>query len=421
MSAPKGSPWRNQTYAAIWLANAVSVLGDWLHAMALMVLVYDLTGSGLAVGVMLASKVLPALFMGAVAGVLADRWDRKWIMIGSDMARFLLVLGFLFVRTPAGVWLVIALNILLSTASSLFRPARAAAVACVMPKDQLVTANGWLEGTSNIVMLMGTLAGGVLAGAIGPYNVFLLNAASFLTSGLILLVIPGQRPLPVPGTGHDLGPGAPSGGMWREFVAGLRHVVQDRVTLFLIVFYSLWILGVGMSSVVMVVFASDVWNVGTAAVSYLYAAVGAGSIIGALATRAVSNRLQPIPLLIGGIAFVGVLDTLFGLSNTLVIGCTLLFLAGICDGLLTVANDTTLMRRMSQAFIGRVFSVYGALTTTSNVVGMLVSGVVNDTFGARAVMISSGLYMLVLAVPALLVSRRMLRRGRSEAGTAKEA
>ncbi|MCL6450299.1 MAG: MFS transporter [Acetobacteraceae bacterium] len=394
---------RHGAFAAIWLANAVSVLGDWLHAMALTVLVYELTGSGLAVGLMLVSKVLPALFMGAVAGVIVDRWSRKWLMVASDVARFLMVLCFLLVRTPAAVVLVVILNLLLSAASSVFRPARSAALAGLVPRGQLVTANAWLEGTSNIVMLVGTLTGGVLTGAIGPYNVFLINAGSFLISAAALLFVPGRLAGAPPGVS-----GQKKTGLWRDFVEGLQRLAQERVPFFLILFYSLWILGVGMANVVMIVFARDVWGAGAASVSYLYSAVGAGAIVGALCARPVSERLRPVPLLIGGIAFVGLVDIWFGLARTLATGCALLFLAGIWDGLMTVANDSTIMKQVPQRFVGRVFSVYGALTTACNVFGMLLSGLVSDLFGARMVMVSAGVYMVLLAAGSLVTGPCLL-------------
>jgi len=159
--------------------------------------------------------------------------------------------------------------------------------------------------------------------------------------------------------------------------------------------------------VVLVVLATDVWPSGPQGVSYLYAAVAAGAVAGAFLARPVSDRLNAVTLMARLIFVVGVVDVSIGLSPTLAIGCALLGLAGVCDGLLTVANDTAIMRLVHREFLGRAFSVYGAMYTSCNVFGMLLGGVVKDAIGARAVMVGAGGYMIVLALPALLFARRV--------------
>src|SRR5258708_654674 len=96
----------NRNFRRLWIGRVVSQLGDWFNSVALFTLLLSLTGSGRAIGYVLIIKLLPAFFFGPLAGVAADRFNRKTVMIAADLARGVLVLGFLLVRTPAQVWLV---------------------------------------------------------------------------------------------------------------------------------------------------------------------------------------------------------------------------------------------------------------------------------------------------------------------------
>ncbi len=111
---------RNREFRQLWLGQVVSQLGDWFNTIALFTLVLRLTGSGRAVGLVLVARFLPSVVLGPLSGVLADRFDRRHIMIASDAARAVVVLGFLFVRGPEQVWLVYVLTVLQLAFSAFF-------------------------------------------------------------------------------------------------------------------------------------------------------------------------------------------------------------------------------------------------------------------------------------------------------------
>jgi MFS family permease len=131
----------NRDFRNIWLGQVVSQLGDWFNTIALYTLVLELTGSGRAVALVLVLRFLPSTVLAPLAGAVADRFDRRRVMILSDLGRAVVVLGFLFVRTADDLWLVYTLTILQLGLSAFFEPARSAVLPSVVKERELVTAN----------------------------------------------------------------------------------------------------------------------------------------------------------------------------------------------------------------------------------------------------------------------------------------
>ena len=131
----------NHNFRRLWLGRLISQTGDWFNSVALFTLLLNLTGSGEAVGLVLIIKLLPQFFAGPIAGVVADRFNRKTIMIVADVMRGLLVLGFLLVRRPDQVWIVYVIAALEIIVSSFFEPAESAAVPTIVSREELVSAN----------------------------------------------------------------------------------------------------------------------------------------------------------------------------------------------------------------------------------------------------------------------------------------
>ena len=172
----------NRSFRFIWLGQVVSLLGDWFNSVALLVLVHRLTGSGLMVGGVFIARMLPAFFLGPVAGVVADRLDRKRVMIASDVLRAGVVLLFLLVRDGGDIWLLYGILFLSMSISSFFDPARSAAVPGIVSRKQLLIANALGGATWSVMLAFGSALGGVVVASAGFRMVFLLDSATFLLS-----------------------------------------------------------------------------------------------------------------------------------------------------------------------------------------------------------------------------------------------
>src|SRR5262245_35139179 len=131
----------NRNYRLLWLAQLTSEMGDWFYTLAVYSLLLQLTGKASAVGLAVVLQVLPHALFAPMSGVVNDRVSRKAIMIGSDIGRFFVVLGMLFVRTPAMVWLIYPLLLLETLGAALNDPARSAATPNVVPESDILRAN----------------------------------------------------------------------------------------------------------------------------------------------------------------------------------------------------------------------------------------------------------------------------------------
>src|ERR1041385_2406640 len=142
----------NRNFRRLWIGRLVSQTGDWFNSVALFTLLLNLTGAGEAVGLVLIIKLLPSFFVGPVAGVVADRFNRKTIMISADIIRGIVVLGFLLVRSPEQVWLLYVLAGVEIAISTFFDPAKSAAIPGIVTREELISANALSSASWSITL-----------------------------------------------------------------------------------------------------------------------------------------------------------------------------------------------------------------------------------------------------------------------------
>ncbi|HXI94031.1 MAG TPA: MFS transporter, partial [Blastocatellia bacterium] len=144
----------NHNFRRLFVGQLVSQTGDWFNSVALFTLLLSLTGSGEAVGYILIIKLLPSFFAGPLAGVVADRFNRKTIMIVADIVRGFLVLGFLLVQRPEQVWLVYAIAALEVVVSTFFDPAKSAAIPNIVSREELIPANALSAASWSVTLAL---------------------------------------------------------------------------------------------------------------------------------------------------------------------------------------------------------------------------------------------------------------------------
>jgi MFS family permease len=170
-------------------AGIISLTGDWILTIGLVYRVYAMTGSTVASALTMASVFAPQVLLGAVAGVFADRWDRKRTMITADLLLAAGLIPLLLVRGPAQIWIVFAVMFWEGSVEQFFSPAQQAMVPRLVPDDELLTANAVSGQVSNVSRLAGSALGGVLAAAGGLPAVTLADAATFLASAALLALV----------------------------------------------------------------------------------------------------------------------------------------------------------------------------------------------------------------------------------------
>ncbi|NNF02898.1 MAG: MFS transporter, partial [Rhodothermales bacterium] len=145
----------NTSFRRLWIGNVVSLFGDWFHTIALYSLILDLTGSEFALGAVFVTKMLPWAIASPVAGLLVDRFDRRKVMIWSDLLRAVIVLAFLAIDEPSEVPFVYVIITAQVLVGSVFQPAQSASIPNITGRDALVTANTIMSATWSLLLTLG--------------------------------------------------------------------------------------------------------------------------------------------------------------------------------------------------------------------------------------------------------------------------
>ncbi len=176
----------NADFRNLWYGQTVSLLGDWFNLIASAALVASLTGSGLAVGGLFVVRMLAPFLVSPLAGVAADRFDRKKLLIVTDLVRALVVLGFLIVRSPEQIWLLYALTAVQLAMMGFFFPARNAILPDIVSSRELGAANAITSTTWSVMLALGAAIGGIVSGAWGIHAAFVIDSLTFIVSAFFI-------------------------------------------------------------------------------------------------------------------------------------------------------------------------------------------------------------------------------------------
>lgn len=362
-------------------AQLVSVLGDQLARVALAVVVFDRTGSALLSGAAAAATYLPWVVGGPVLVTLADRLPRRQVLVACDLLRVVVLLLMALPGVP--VWALVALLALAELAAPVTSAATAALLPDVLPdEDEYVLGAGITTTVNEVGQVVGYLAGGVAVAALGARGAFVLDAATFALSALLLLRVARRPP-----------PAASSDGVLREAVDGLRAVSgSHRLRVLLPMAW----LGCAASVVPEALAAPYAAELGTGPVSvgWLLAAVPVGVVLGNLVVARWlpgehrDGAVLPLALLAAG-ALAAV-----GLAPSLVPSLVLLLLVGAGTAYYVLVG-ATIARETPPELRGRVFGLANTGLMLSQAVALLGAGALAEAIGAGAALGASGLLATV--------------------------
>jgi MFS family permease len=366
---------KRQGFRNLWLASVVSLLGDWFNTIASVMIVNRYTDTDLAISWILIAKTLPRFFLGPLAGVLADRVNRKWVMFTSDVLRAGIVLSFLLVDRPERVWLIYALTVAQFVVASFFEPASSAILpGLVEGEEELVTANVLSSITWSAMLALGAAAGGVVAGLFGAETALVIDSATFLVSaGLVLRVRYDQTAVQAQ---------APSSG-FTDLVEGFKYVFRERGMGFLVLIKSMGQIGSG--DILMVVFAERYFSLGeegATSLGIMFAAAGLGSIIGPPLARLFSgsNSEQLRGLIQKSYLLIPLGWLIFATAPSLWVVCLAVGIRMMGISTNWTYSNVLIQHQVPDRFLGRVFSIDLGLFTLANSTSVLLTGVFLDVF-----------------------------------------
>lgn len=269
---------QNKSFRNLWFGQVVSELGDWLNSIAIYALILRLSDSGMAMAGAMMAKLLPIVLISPIAGVVVDRVSRKTVMIVSDLLRFIVVLGFLFVEDQGTLWFLYALVIIGISLSGFFEPARSAIIPSLVPKEHLVTANALSGSTWSVMLAFGAALGGVVVSLFGIQVAFIVDACTFLISAWFISKIPSvAKPAEDPNKKNG----------FQELVDAMRFLLKEPVVLVLSLLKSGLAVAGGIMTLIPLM-ASQVISrpaMLSLGIGILYSARGLGAAIGPLLVK----------------------------------------------------------------------------------------------------------------------------------------
>ncbi|MPZ72087.1 MAG: MFS transporter [Nitriliruptorales bacterium] len=394
---------RQRNYRLFFGGHAVSVSGTWMQRVAQDWLVLQLSGSGIALGTSTALQFLPMLLFGMWGGLVIDRFDKRRLLIGTQVAQAVLALV-LAVLTSTGaveLWMVYVLALLLGLVTVVDSPGRQAFVAELVEPDDYVNAQGLNSTIHNAGRLVGPAIAGVLIASIGVAAAFFVNAASFAAVLVALLRMD-------PHALHRVPPTPRGPGQVRE---GLRYVWSRPVLRSTIVVVAVVGLFGQNFRVVLPLLAQDTFGQGAGTYGTLMALLGLGAVLGALTS---ASRSAPSFRSIVTTCFLFALVTFAAAASpTLPFAFAAMVALGFFNITLNTYGRTLLQLRSDRSMHGRVMALHALVFLGSTPFGSYIAGVVSEQWGARGGIAMGGAASLLAG----LAYVRAVDEGPSEAPT----
>ncbi|HEX3781549.1 MAG TPA: MFS transporter [Pseudonocardiaceae bacterium] len=390
---------RNPRFLALWTAQSISTFGDALTTLTLILLVTERTRSVAAVGGLTVTIAVPGIVIGLISGVYVDRWDRRRIMIASDVCRaaLLATLALVTLTTP-NLLTIYLITFLQASVGTLVNPARAALTQVIVPVEELVRANSLIQTTTVLGELAGTTLAGILVAVPHTYWIsFAVDAATFALSAVLIATIRHS-----PGTPVDEHRSA-----WTAIGEGLRAVRSSPVLRALLLVFSALTFALSPMAVLLAPYVVDTLHISTGWIGLIQAGDTAGNLVGGALIVLAANRVTPQALIITGMITLAALIAAIGLATTV---ATLLVVYFVF-GLLTVAIQTGIgaltQTEVDNTMMGRFIGLMSITPSTVSVLAMAFCGSLGAVLGIRNVFVISG---VVLAVCTILAVRQFHRR-----------
>lgn len=395
----------NLNFRRLWYGSVVSLFGDWFNTIALYSLILRLTGSEFALGAVFITKMLPWALSAPFAGLLVDRFDRRKLMIWTDILRAIVVLGLLLVDEASEIYLVYVITTLQVVIGSVFHPAQSASIPNITSERELVTANTLMSATWSLLLTLGAALGGFATEVLGIQAVFIIDSASYLVSAIFIYraAIPQE-------TDKQSGPLA-FRAVVRDVAKGWNHVKENPPIGRIAIAKAVWVTA-GGGLVYMLTLVGEAAAPGreAAAIGLLFAARGLGTGIGPVLSRAFfKNRLHWPGVLGWCVILTGIGYVAIGLVPWTFILAVPVIVAHSAGGANWVLSSIMLQERTEDRYRGRVFSTEWLLIMLADTMSILTASLVleMELLGLRdailvfaSIQLIIGLFWLYWVVPA---------------------
>lgn len=386
---------RNRPFGLLFTATAGSAVGTYLAALALSVHIFDETGSGRWLSLLLIADFLPVIVIGLTLGPLVDRLSRRRLMVISDLVRAATFAALPFVDHPAWIVVLAGVN---GIATGFFRPAVWAGLPNMVSEADRERATSLLSTVEHAAWMIGPVATGVILAASGTALAYWVNAATFLVSALLVSRIPARMLQ----SSESL-----SRGHWRDVRDGLALVVRSRPLLTVLLSWGTAAVATAGINVAEVVFAKEELGAGNVGLGVLVAGTGVGLLVGSFFASTVLGSLGMTKAYGGSLAVMGIGFGLASQAPGIAVAVVLAAVATVGNGCALVCNQVLVQRGAPDDMRGRSLAVLMSLYYACLGIGMAGSGILTDVIGARTVWALAGAVYLVASLIAFVMTRKI--------------
>ncbi|MGI8968766.1 MAG: MFS transporter [Chloroflexota bacterium] len=394
----------SRDFRLFWIGQLISLTGTWVQSVAQQWLVLKLTGSAFDLGLVATVQFTPLLLLSLLGGAISDRVPKRNLLLATQVVAGLLalLLGILVITGTVQYWHVLVFAAILGTVNAFYVPARQAFVAELVDKDAVLNAVALNSTIFNAARVIGPAIGGLLIAALGISLNFFLNAGSYLAviAGLLLI---SPRPIAQEGKRDSL---------LRNVGDGLQYVADTPVVYTILALIGVASLFAYNFTTLIPLLAEYVLHVGSSGYGFLMAAMGAGSLVGAITLSFLKRTNLTRWFIYLGASIFTAAEIVLGLSRNFALSFGLLVIVGLASTFFTTTANTRILTLTPSNLQGRVMSIYSLMFLGMTPFGSLLAGLVAQRWGAPTALIICGAVTLVFTITVFFYhpTRRARRR-----------
>jgi MFS family permease len=426
-----GAVLHNRNFLFLWLAQVATQIGANMVLFALTVLVREATDLSSTVSLLFLTFLMPSVLFSALAGVYVDRLDRRLVLVVTNVLRVVFLLAIFAVG--GNVAAVLLLNVVFSTVTVFFAPAEAAMIPVVVPREQLVAANGLFTLTINGAFALGFAFLGPLLVTLsgGPEPVVIVVAILYGVAAAICATLPSNRPAPRAAGSRfvDLGEaGHAVGGTFQQLREGMAYIRDNHSIAWSLTYLGIAASLVGILGVLGPGFAQQTLGLAAKDLIVVVLPLGIGIVMGVLLLNAYGRLVPRRRAIEGGLIALGALLILLtvagpvsrfltgvgdrvpivdlgSVTSLVAIVVAIAFSAGIAYGIVAISSQTQLQEDIAEEARGRVFGVLNMLISVASIVPIIIVGTIADAVGTTAVILTVAILVLLSGVASILVRK----------------
>jgi len=387
----------NDVIRRVWYAQLVSLFGDFLALFAVISVVsFRMHGTATQLTWVQISYMFPLVVLGPLAGVFVDRWALKPTLVASDLIRAVLALFLILTTTVWHVYVVLAA---LSCVSSFFGPAQTVTIRTHVKAEGLVAANALMQLGFMGARIVGPAAAGALVSALGPNSCYALDVLSFIVSASLLSSVAIRRPAAAPTESssnriHDI---------LADMTAGASFIIHHAAIVFVVLAMAAGLFIVGCFGPLIAIYVRESLHASAGIFGAVSGMIGVGMLVGTQLVRNFVQRMKHETLVLSGLAGIGAGVLLLGAVPHVVATLAATFTIGFAFGAIMVPAQVLLQRETPHAMLGRVSSTMMSFVFLAQILGLVLSGVLAEAIGVRAVF-----FLCSALAGALVVCGRLL-------------